>query len=333
MTVALTALTTQTGRQPLSTQWQLISAGIYVPQSATALLLSNAALGDTAALADANGNLSTTSGTKYDPYNDSLAAILALGYPTQQRSATPASTTVTVPLAPAVNVTGSPVPLASSLGVAGLPGLAPVKWLRLTVSNNATLQPITGLSIAFTDSVDGVTDTVTITYPFSISLASGSKARYWFPIPEHYSLYPSATLTVTFNASSSAGYVQTQCVWGFTPITSYPAEWQWTFAKAITDNTSDSLLAAPVAGVRTCIEELMVVNSSTTTGATYIFQAGSGGTTFLEGYAQFNGLGFKFGPYTWQDAYRMATATALFGQAGAAASTVYVSGKGHYEPN
>lgn len=282
-------------------------------------------------------DLQVSLGTRLDPYNDNVNAINSLGYPTQQRfaAASTGTTTIAIPLAPAVSTaSGAPTPLANSLGAAGLPSLMPVKWGRFSISNDNTGQAITGFNVAFSDTVDGTTDTVTYTYPLTISQANNAVARYFMPFPDHYSIYPNATLTLTLGAAASRGYGQVQTVWGFTPPTSYPSEYQWTFAANITGSTGVSLMTPSVANTRLAIEELVVTNGSTVVATDFSFISGSaGGTTIFQSYGYLNGMGFKYGPYDFPSAQRMAVGAQLFGKATASGGNFFVTGRGHYEPN
>jgi hypothetical protein len=280
-------------------------------------------------------DLQVSLGTRLDVLNDALNTIASNGYPTQQRVTASTSANWYLALAPA-NATGSagnPTPLANYLGLAGLPNIAPVQWARFTISNNNTSQPITSLKIVWQDTVDASQDTITYTYPLTISQSSGVIARYWMPFPQHYGIYPNAVMQLTTNAAAATtGYIQSQVVWGFNPVTSYPVEWQWTVNTNITSSTSTQLLAAPPSGTRIAIEELMVTNGSTTVATDLTIQAGSNGTAIWDQYGGIGGMGFKFGPFPNDSAYRMALATALFAKATASGGNWFITGKGHYEP-
>lgn len=302
------------------------------------------------AQADAYLNLDVTLGTRIDPFNDAINAIMSYGYPTQQRAACPSagSSSLALNLAPGSS-TASGAPsgsqsgvggLATYLGLAGLPNLGPLHWVRLTVSNNNTGQSITAFNLAISDTIDSTIDTITLTYPLPISQGNNTISRYWMPVPDHYSNYPNVTMNITFGAAASTGYVQTQSLWGFTPITSYPREWQWQFSTSVTSSAWTQFAQASVTNTRLCVEELIVTNGSASFSTDFSIATGSGGAGVVtDQYVGVNGMGYKLGSYTWQDAIRWpitlgaASTSAIWGKATASGGTYYVYGKGHYEPN
>ncbi len=96
---------------------------------------------------------------------------------------------------------------------------------------------------------------------------------------------------------------------------------------AMTGVTSTSLIAAPAAGLRNYVTNLICTNSHATQGTFVIVQDGSAGTTIYEGYAAAVGGGFSI---TFPTPLRQpTTATALFVQDVTTGANVICSGSGY----
>lgn len=98
---------------------------------------------------------------------------------------------------------------------------------------------------------------------------------------------------------------------------------------AITDTTSTPVIAAPGAGIRLYITQLLVTNSHATVGTVVEIRDGSGGTVLQRGYAAPAGGGFA---PTFPVPLRLTANTALHAVNVTTGSSVYVSASGYKAP-